>query len=650
MPRAVQTDRQIVTRILLPVVAFALIAILFAALSLFWSTWQSDRLSMDREIRATQLAIDRSIQELAREQEMIAVRDGPLLQLNQPQPDWQWFDAAVGVRLHEAFGHDQVYILNDRDEPVYAMIDGARVPAARFESIEPVVARMVDVVRGRISEANHRHDRNPGQARLDDGSVLTTDKAVHESHLVSVDGTPAAVSVMLMRPLSNRVWQAPGTEPVAISVRFLDTAFFQSLSKTTLIENPRFSRTGDVAPDERALILKSEHREAIGNFIWTPERAGWQVFKVVGPVTAGVLLVMLLLLGGLARSLYRTFSHLRREIVVREEAEMRAEALARHDSLTGLPNRRVFLEELDKLRAPPPDASGAAGALLLANVDAMRGLNDTYGFAAADELLVQLAARLKGLVGSRGLVARTGGDEFSLFVGADDGDANVPAVAERICAALQEPFTIDTPVIQAGVTVGVALYPADGATSLELINAADAALGRGKRERRSGCTFYDPQSDASGRVAATARELNKRLEGRPRFEIAEVTDTVVRSTCRAAAEWPADTALCLCVPAGQLKDPWLSARLLAVLNGTGLPPTRLIVEIPEAALIEGSKTCLANLTALQAAGIRLSMGDVAGHVSPASYRMLRFDQIRIDALNDALSSLLSETGRSKSAA
>jgi diguanylate cyclase (GGDEF)-like protein len=648
--RAVQTDRQIVTRILLPVVAFALVAILFAALGLFWSTWQSDRLSMEREIRATQLAIDRSIQELAREQEMIAVRDGPLLQLRKPQPDWQWIDQAVGVRLHETFGHDQVYILNGRDEPVYAMVDGARVPAARFRSIEPAVARMVDVVRGQISEANHRHDRNPGQERPEDGSVLTTDKAVHESHLVSIDGAPAAVSVMLMRPLSQRVQQAPGTEPVAISLRFFDTAFFQSLSRTTLIENPRFSRTGDVAPGERALILKSDHGEAIGTFIWTPERAGSQVFRVVGPVTAGVLLVMLLLLGGLSRSLYRTFSHLRREILVREEAEMRAEALARHDSLTGLPNRRMFLEELDTLRAPPPDASGASGALLLANVDAMRALNDTYGFTMADEMLVQLAGRLKGLAGHHGLVARTGGDEFSLFIAADAGDANVPTVAERICAALQEPFTIDSSVVQASVTVGVALYPAHGATPLELINAADAALGRGKRESRSGCTFYDPQSDASGRPATTARELNRRLERRPRFEIAEVTDTVIRSTCRSAAEWPADTALCLCMPAAQLKDPWLSARLLAVLNSTGLPPTRLIVEIPEAALIDGPATCMANLSALEAAGVRLSIGDVAGHVSPASYRKLRFDQIRIDALKDALTSLLADTGRNKNAA
>ncbi len=650
MQRAIESDRQFFTRILLPVIAFALVAILFAVLGLFSSTWQSDRLSMDREIRTTQLAIDRSIQELAREQEVVAIRDRPLIELRKTNPNWQWFDRAFGGRLHNSFQHDQVYILGSRDEPLYAMVAGARVAPGRFESIKPDVQRMLDVVRGRIRQPNHRHGRNPGQPRPKDGSILTTEKAVHQSLLLSIGGEPAGVSVMLMAPLSTNVQQAKGSEPVAISIRFLDADFFRSLAMTTLLEGPRFSRTAELQPGERSLILKGDDGEAIGNFIWTPERAGSQIFDILAPVTAAVLLALLGLLGWLARSLHRSFYRLRREVVIREEAEVRAEALARHDSLTGLPNRRLFVEELEKLCAKPADAPSSPGALMLANVDSMRGLNETWGFATMDELLVQLGRRLQNLAGPDGLVARTGGDEFSIFVSARDGSADVGAFVESICAALKEPFTVDTAVVPAGVTAGVALFPAHGATPGELINAADAALARGKRDARSGCTVYNSQTDVSGRSGSTVRELHQPPGGRQRFELTEVADTAFRTTCRAAAEWPSETALCLCVPAALLSDPWFAARLLAILNSTGLAPTRLLVEVPEAALVSSYHQCTDNLTELKAAGIRIAVGDISGHVSPAHWRTVTFDQIRVNPLPTPLANRTSQAAGANSLA
>jgi diguanylate cyclase (GGDEF)-like protein len=637
MRKPIHSDRQVITRIIIPVVAFALASIVFAMVGLFSVTYQSDRLSMDREIRATQIAIDESIQELAREQEMVAINDETMIRLGDPQPDWRWFDQHVGARLHRSYQHDQLFILNGRDQPLYAAIDGARMAPERFAGIDADVRRMLAVVRGRIREPNHRHDRNPGQPRGSSAPILTSEKAVHESHLVSIGGKPAAVSVMLMAPLSRNAVRPAGAGPVAVSIRFFDSNFFKTLAKTALVERPRFSRSGEVGPGERAIILKTEHGEAIGNFIWTPERTGSRIFDVLAPVTAVVLLTMLVLLAWLARSLHRAFSQLRSEVVVREQAEFRAEALARHDSLTGLPNRRVFVEELEKLCAAQADADAPPGALLLVDVESMRELNDRLGFAVADELLVQIAGRLRALAHT-GAAARIGGDEFSLFLAADPGTADIREIIERAHDSLNEPYAIGSAVVPATITAGVALFPKDGETPSELISAADAALRRGKRTAPAQATFYDAQEDVSGRLGATVRSLHAPESDRPKFQIAELTDTVVRSACRMAADWPAETSLCLSVPVAPLTDPWFAARLLAVLNSTGLTPGRLIVEVPESALVESFLVCSDNLSELQAAGVRISVGNVRGTVSPARWRTITFDQIRIDRLSEAIAS------------
>ena len=637
MRRPIHSDRQVITRIIIPVVAFALVSIAFAMVGLFSVTYQGDRMSMDREIRATQMAIDENIQELAREQEMVAVSDETLTRLNAAQPDWHWFDQNLGARLHQSYEHDQLFILNARDEPIYAAIDGARVAPHRFASVDSDVRRMLAVVRGRIREPNHRHDRHPGQLRASSAPILTSEKAVHESHLVSIGGEPAAVSVMLIAPASKNAVRSTAAGPVAVSIRFLDVDVFNELAKTALVENPRFSRSGEVRPGERAIILKTEFGEAIGNFVWTPERTGSRIFDVLAPVTAAVLLTMLVLLAWLARSLHRAFSQLRSEVVVREQAEFRAEALARHDSLTGLPNRRVFVEELDRLCVAPADANAQPGALLLVDVESMRDLNDSLGFAVADELLVQIAGRLK-LLASTGAAARIGGDEFSLFLTADPGGADIRETVERARDILNQPYAIGSAVVPATLSAGVALFPKDGETPSELISAADAALRRGKRTAPAQATFYDAEEDMSGRSGATVTPLHGRDGDRPKFQIAELTDTVVRSACRMAADWPAETALCLCVPFAPLTDPWFAARLLAVLNSTGLAPGRLIIEVPESALVQSFAVCSDNLSELQAAGVRLSVGNVRATVSPARWRTVTFDQIRIDRLDEAITS------------
>ena len=609
--------------VLLPVSAFALAAIAVATAGLLWSTWQNDRFSIQREVQATQAAIDRNIQEVARAQEIVILGDEPVERLRAQ--DWTWYDRNVGARLFESFGHDQIFILDPTGQPVYAMIGGVRVAPGAFEKVRPEIGRMIDVVRGRIREPNHRHDRNPGQQKREEGWLLTTDAAVHDTHLLRVQGRPATVSVMLVDPLATASHTRGATQPVLISIKDLDADLFGTLNGS-LLANPRFSASGEVKPGERALILKSEYGEAIGYFIWTPEFAGTKVLAYLGPVLAVSSLAMLLLLGLLARSLGRSFSELRREIVVREEAEARAEMLARHDSLTGLLNRRIFAHEVEMRCSAAGRESGSRQALILIEIDSLSLTSSTFGGAAADELLLRTAERITKLSGPEALVGRTGENQFAILTDLRSADFSFVA---KLYADVREPLKTEPAILRVVASAGAAVWPTDCARPADLLPSAEAALGRAKLTSSDECVFFDAEADRSGLTAKNVAPLPRVNQMRLDLREAAVAEISIRAACESLREWPEQAGLLLSLPNSYFDDPWFAARLLAVVHSTGLSPSRLTIEIKEASLFEARDRWAGALTELNAAGVRLLLSEVSGQLSPTNWQHLSFDQIKI---------------------
>ncbi|MDP8913593.1 MAG: diguanylate cyclase [Pseudomonadota bacterium] len=363
-------------------------------------------------------------------------------------------------------------------------------------------------------------------------------------------------------------------------------------------------------------------------FEWVTENPAYEA-------DAMVVAFLLAAVGALIYAV-RRYREMRQEVRLRLEAEARANSFARRDSLTGLPNRRLFIDELERTLAA--DEGGEGGALLLVDIAGMRRTNDAYGLAAGDTLLTTMAERIKAAVGSRGVVARMGGDEFACLVRSLASRDELTSFAAQLNHMLEEPCFIGPDIIETGATMGVAQFPQHGRQATELLQAADMALAYGKQARLS-CSFFDPKQ----KTVSRGRDARLRVPSEPTelqpFMINEITDAFFRESCRAALDWPGETSVGVTLFPAQLEDPWLASRVLAVTSSIGFPSSRLVVEIPESALDDRSGPSFANLELLQKAGVRIVLRDVKGRSSRSKARGLKLHYIKLNnALDVALGS------------
>lgn len=349
-------------------------------------------------------------------------------------------------------------------------------------------------------------------------------------------------------------------------------------------------------------------------------------------------LIVAFLLAAVGAVIYavRRYREMRQEVRLRLEAEARANSLARRDCLTGLPNRRLFIDELERTLAA--NHGGEGGALLLVDIAGMRRTNDAHGLVVGDTILTTMAERMKAVVGSRGLVARMGGDEFACLIRSVASRDELTSFAAQLNRRLEEPCFIGSDVVETGATIGVARFPEHGRQTAELLQAADIALAYGKQARLS-CSFFDlKQKNVSRNRDARLKMPSERAELQP-FMINEITDAFIRESCHAALNWPGETSVGVTLFPAQLEDPWLASRILAVISSIGFPSARLVVEILESALDDRNGPSFANLELLQKAGVRIVLQDVKGRSSRSKAHGLKLHYFKLDnALGAVLAS------------
>jgi diguanylate cyclase (GGDEF)-like protein/PAS domain S-box-containing protein len=361
------------------------------------------------------------------------------------------------------------------------------------------------------------------------------------------------------------------------------------------------------------------------------------------------------------------------DITERKQAEARLEHMANHDILTGLPNRAAFTQHLART-IELARRGGETFAVLSLDLDRFKEVNDVFGHAVGDDLLRELSQRLRKLAGDA-FLARLGGDEFILIT--PNGDQ--PALAEATAASLLEAVAADIEIsgqhLRVGTSIGVAIFPHDGADATTLLNNADAALyraknaGRGKtrffevemdnrlRERRAIQhelssaiarkelhLHYQPQARISGEVIGFEALVrwNNPLRGMvspatfiPIAEesglITEIGEWVLREACREAASWPRPLQIAVNLSPIQFRHGDLAALVHSVLLETGLAPVRLELEITEGVLVDDFARGLSILRRLKALGVRIAMDDFGTGYSSLSYlQAFPFDKIKID--------------------
>ena len=357
-----------------------------------------------------------------------------------------------------------------------------------------------------------------------------------------------------------------------------------------------------------------------------------------------------------------------------EAARQEAYALARLDPLSNLANRRAFGEEIERLA----NQRTSAFAVLLADLDRFKPINDMYGHAVGDLVIKECGRRLAEAVGGQGVAARLGGDEFGVvLVGQQAGmEATAGACAERLIAELSRPIAIDDFVVEIGASVGLAAYPAHSDDPHALFRYADMALYEAKLTARG---TWQPYSRALGQNAEwkAALELEVRRavaeqEIQPYFQpivdlrtgkvakfemlarwqhpthgmvtpdrfipiieqyglINDFTLSMLRRGCRAAKAWPADISMSINLTTEEVCDPATPLRILGAAMECDFPPMRLEVEITEKALVKDFAIAKQVMAALRSAGVKILLDDFGAGYSGLGYlRELAFDCIKID--------------------
>jgi len=368
------------------------------------------------------------------------------------------------------------------------------------------------------------------------------------------------------------------------------------------------------------------------------------------------------------------------DITERKAAEEQIKLLAFYDPLTRLPNRRLVQERL-KHGINVERRDGKQLGLLMLDLDRFKAINDSLGHLAGDDLLQQVAERIKARLRDVDMVARLGGDEFIVLLEDIAQPEDAARVAKEIIADLTKPFYLThSGNVQIGVSIGISLYPQHGDTSELLMDHADAALyqakdaGRGcfayfsedltiaARERIALETrlrhaieqqelriFFQPQVDiASGRIVGAEALVRWQdpVEGLippirfiPIAEetglIVEVGEWVLRETCRQGRQWldaglPPLT-LAVNVSSHQFRRSDICALVATVLSDTGFPSQQLELEITETGLMENQDNATAILNSLRAQGVRLAIDDFGtGYSSLAYLKHFPLDVLKID--------------------
>jgi len=357
----------------------------------------------------------------------------------------------------------------------------------------------------------------------------------------------------------------------------------------------------------------------------------------------------------------------------RKRAEAQIAHMAHHDGLTGLPNRAAF-DACIEATIEAASRDGQQFALMCINLDRFKGINDVFGHASGDALMREMAKRLQAAVGGA-FVARLGGDEFTVI--ATDGEQPRAAeeLADRMLAAMAEDFQIDGRPLRLGLSVGVAIYPTDGADAAALVANANAALYRAKAEGRGAFRFFEPDMDKRLRErrvlqqelqeAIARNEIMLHYQPQARIDreiigfealvrwnhpqrgmispgtfipiaeesglIGEMGEWILREACRQAASWPNPLQIAINLSPVQFRHGDLPALVHSVLIETGLAPARLELEITEGVLIDDFSRAVSILRRLKMLGVRIAMDDFGTGYSSLSYlQSFPFDKIKID--------------------
>ncbi|MBK8086144.1 MAG: EAL domain-containing protein [Devosia sp.] len=611
---------------------------------LIWTAVRIDEEALERQRGRVAHVIDAQLEALPREQQSVAIWDDTLIAIRGGDQDW--LSVNVGAWDFSYFGHDETYIILGVDTIAHAWAGGASQPGTEYVRRTRALAPMLADLRDRTR-------------------VGYADEPPHLADYVLLDGRPAIASIMPVVSDSGRLHDDPGTEPLLVSISWLDLDLELKLMDQYLLEVGRFTTTA-AHPEMPILPVTNRSGRIVAFYEWFPYQPGGQLLSAAAPGLVAAVAVFGLVLLVLMQSLWLSSREL-------EGQQREVERQATEDPLTGLPNRPSFEARFERLLEA--DHLDRPVALMMLDLDRFKQVNDTLGHHAGDTLIAAVGQRLRTVSGGASILARLGGDEFAILLRNCADEAALLALAQRIIDAIAQPFHIEGVDAFVGVSIGIVIAGARDRDRRELTRKADIALYEAKAAGRNRACFYEASMDEAlqGRHTIEA-ELREALTGSDQLWVAyqpllgrdratlgaealirwthprlgyvspanfvPVAETsglieplgqfVLRSACELGASWPG-RFIAVNISPVQLRNPSFADYLLGLLEQTGMRPHDLEIEITEGILLDDETTAAMAIRRLRDAGVRIALDDFGTGYSSLNYlKRYPVDRIKVD--------------------
>ncbi|WP_297509762.1 EAL domain-containing protein [uncultured Caulobacter sp.] len=631
------------------IVGMAAGMILLAGIALTLATRHADQ----RERQYEQTLVGNGLRQRGKEVQTAlnpyVIWDEAIIKLDN-QFDPAWARQNIGASLGGALGYKVVYVLDADGRPIYGHVNGQDVAPETYARYAGPTQRLVETVR---------------EIEKDPKKVAEL-RAVHGSRVELIGAEPVLMTVSLIRPDLKAKTRGPRAPllvtgiPVANSVIKTFSDRFLLHDAHIAIVRPADPPSADAetvlgkATDGRRIVLR-----------WSARKPGEELLRSASP-----LLGLAILAAGAGSILLFRITRRAAKKLLLSEAE--AKHLALHDPLTGLANRTLFTDRLVHAHATLRRKPGHLGVLCI-DLDRFKEVNDSYGHDAGDQLIREVARRLKVICRETDTICRLGGDEFAI-IQPDTTPNGAAALAQRVVDGLSGEVDLSIGRAELSCSVGVAVVSDAEQGQAELLRQADVALYRAKEAGRGRFAFFEPEMDAALRLRkGLERDLRAALDNDaltvayqpltdakrrmvgvealarwthpergeispaifiPLAEscglIGAVGAAVFRRACYDSLRWTG-LEVSVNVSALQLSAPGFVGEVEAILAETGARPETFMLEITETALLKDSDGVHEALRRLKRQGFRLALDDFGtGYASLAYLRRHPIDKLKID--------------------
>ena len=464
-------------------VAIAFFGLVLVAI-IAYAGWSANETATERERTLVENAINRRIARVLNDEKSVAWWDEPITKITDKAIDFDFADTEFGIFLTETYGHDEVHILDGENRPIYSYYGGKRQEPSSFEARRTAVVGVIDEARQSSSPSNLRARPDTFRQSQSNYRVLAGggEAARWAGHVVTVGGRPALVAAMTIVPNIDTSL-LKGTPNLVVDIKYIDDTLVSEIGQSLLLDDfsltPKPAQTGAIVSQP----FVGDDGIPIGYLNWRTRQPGQVLLTIVLPLVAFGVLATGLLSNTILRRLRRASKEL-------AEGEAQARHEAKHDALSGLPNRVHMAEKIDSFlndRLSGIYDNRAVAAYL--DIDRFKDINDTLGHQAGDQLIKLVAQRLKECLRPNDFLARFGGDEFVILCAPAGAEAS-SALAERVDQAFALPFALSGQNIRVTASVGIAVAPDNGLTADELMRHADIALYKAKDAGRDRAVLF----------------------------------------------------------------------------------------------------------------------------------------------------------------